>query len=188
MNKNLTSILLIIIAIGIYFTFTRGKLAELDGIKEVNAQYKKAIDDFGILVQKRNAVIEQYNQLSADDRDRLEKMLPDNVDNVRLIIDVNGVAARHGLSIREVVTSADKNENSQQTDEQLGGIGVTNDEPKYDIVTLSFKVKSNYQDFINFLKDLESSLRIIDISKISLTTGEGNVYDYEVDISTYWLK
>src|SRR6185369_15148319 len=102
MNRNLVPIVLIIISVGLYFTFTRGKFNEVSQVQAVNAQYQKAIDDFKDLVNKRNAAIEQYNQLNAEDRDRLEKMLPDNVDNVRLIIDVNSVAARHGIAIKEV--------------------------------------------------------------------------------------
>ena len=43
MNKNLTSLILIVLAVGIYFTFTKAKLVELSDIRAVNAQYDKAI-------------------------------------------------------------------------------------------------------------------------------------------------
>ncbi|MDQ5893437.1 MAG: hypothetical protein QG640_449 [Patescibacteria group bacterium] len=185
MNKNVTPIILIILALGIYFTFTRTKLDDLKSIKEVNLQYQQALNNSERLVKLRDSVLKTYNDISPDDRERLEKMLPDNVDNVRLIIDANGVAARHGLAIKNVKTSAT---NANTTTPTPNGRGMANIPNSYDTVTLSFNVNTNYQTFIDFLKDLEASLRIMDISRITLSVSDTGIYDYGVEIKTYWLK
>lgn len=189
MNKNITPLILIVLALGIYFTFTRSKLDELKSIRSVNVQYKQAIDNSEKLVKVRDQVRDTYNKISQDDRENLEKMLPDNVDNVRLIIDVNGVAARHGLALKSIKTSTveDKNTASGKTNtgQTSGSTKISNTQ---DTVTLSFNVASNYQTFINFLKDLEASLRIMEISKITLDASDNGVYDYGVEIKTFWLK
>jgi hypothetical protein len=39
---------------------------------------------------------------AAEDVQKLERTLPDNVDNIRLIIDINNIAARHGLTLKNV--------------------------------------------------------------------------------------
>ena len=88
MNKNLTPIILIVLALGIYFTFTRVKINELKEIQVVNAQYEQALKNSEELIKIRDQVLAAYNEIDPLDRDRLNKMLPDNVDNVRLIIDV----------------------------------------------------------------------------------------------------
>ena len=185
MNKNVTPIILIILALGIYFTFTRTKLNDLSAIKEVNLQYQHALNNSERLVKVRDSVLKTYNDISADDRERLEKMLPDNVDNVRLIIDANGVAARHGLAIKNVKTSAT---NANITTPAPVGRGTASVPNSYDTVTLSFNVNTNYQTFIDFLKDLEASLRIMDISRITLNVSDTGIYEYGVEIKTYWLK
>lgn len=186
MNKNVTPIILIVLALGIYFTFTRTKLDDLKAVKEVNLQYQQALNNSERLVKVRDSVLKTYNDISADDRERLEKMLPDNVDNVRLIIDANGVAARHGLAIKNVKTSATNMANSSATPTNTR---ISPNVPStYDTVTLSFNVSTNYQTFIDFLKDLEASLRIMDISKITLSVSDTGIYDYGVEIKTYWLK
>lgn len=189
MNKNVTPLILIVLAIGIYFTFTRVKLDELDGIKVVNAEYKQALDNSEKLVKVRDQVLATYNQIEPDDQDRLEKMLPDNVDNVRLIIDVNGVAARHGLAIKNVktITAQQGAETTTTVTTQAPTEGV-NVPSTYDTVSLSFDISANYPTFIAFLKDLEASLRIMEISKITLSANDTGTYNYNVELKTFWLK
>jgi Tfp pilus assembly protein PilO len=187
MNRNITPIILIVLALGIYFTFTRVKLDDLTAIKEVNLQYQQALNNSERLIKVRDAVLNTYNNIDPDDRERLEKMLPDNVDNVRLIIDTNGVAARHNLAIKGIKTSA-TNMPADGGNNIPASRSNVNIPSTYDTVTLSFNVSSDYQTFLAFLKDLEASLRIMDISKITLNASDTGIYDYGVEIKTYWLK
>lgn len=182
MNKNVTALILIVLAIAIYFTFTSGKIEELKSIRAVNAQYQTAIDNSARLVKVRDSVRDAYNNLSDTDKDRLNKIVPNNVDNVRLIIDVkDDIAARHGLFLKNIKTSS-------PAAQSQGGTSVTDPSGKYGVVTLSFVVTAPYEKFIDFLKDLESSLRIMDISKLSIATNEAGTYDFTVELKTYWLR
>lgn len=206
MNKNATAILLIVLAIGIYFTFTSGRVKELKSIQDVNAQYEAAIDNALNLVKIRDNVLKSYNSISETDRDRLNKIVPDNVDNVRLIIDVkDDIAARHGLFLKNIKT-ASPDAPVQNTGPTVptpvldssgvanGGIPSPGDSTgnQYGVVTLSFTVTSSYDNFVAFLKDLEASLRIMDISKLTVAQGTdksgAQVYDFGVEMKTYWLK
>src|ERR1700744_1679822 len=112
MNKNVLPILLIIVAIGIFYTFTDSRISQLKAVAASNADYLSAINNSEKLISERDAVLQQYNAISPSDQSRLNTMLPDNVDNVRLIIDVNGIAARHGFSIQNITTSADSTSGS----------------------------------------------------------------------------
>lgn len=191
MNKNITPIILVVLAIGVYFTFTKGKLDELKSIKAVNTGYQQALDNSEKLIKVRDNVLKTYNNISENDRERLEKMLPDNVDNVRLIIDANGVGARHGLTLKNIKTSASSaNATNAQGAATPGSArsNVVNVANTYDTVTLSFNVSTNYQTFIDLMRDLEASLRIMDISKITLTANDTGTYEYSVELKTYWLK
>ena len=102
MNKNATGLILIVLAVGTYFTFTRVKIDEIKAIKTVNDEYKNALVNSERLVKDRDAILAVYNQIPVEDQERLEKIIPNNVDNVRLIIDINGVASRHGLAVKTV--------------------------------------------------------------------------------------
>ena len=181
MNKNATGLILIVLALGAYFTFTRVKLDEARAVDTINKQYQKALSNSEQLVKDRDKVLAAYNQISPAHQERLHKIIPDNVDNVRLIIDVNGVASRHGLAIKNVKTTTPKD-----LPDLTGTSAVNND--KYNTVTLNFDISADYQTFLTFLKDLEASLRILEISKISLKTTDTGIYEYGLEVKTFWLK
>ena len=196
MNKNVTALILIVLAVGIYFTFTSAKLAELHDIRLVNASYQKALNNADNLIKIRDNILKEYNAIPADDiDDRLNKIIPDNVDNVRLIIDVkDDIARAHGLSLKDIktdspntVTKSDKNQGENRVNVAESEIQASS--KRYGEVTLSFSVTAPYQTFLNLLRDLESSLRLMDISSLSVAAGEdAGSYDFGVEIKTYWLK
>jgi len=182
MNKNATPLILIVLAVGIYFTFTRVKIDEFQVVRAVNAQYETALQNSEKLIKTRDDVLKTYNQIDPVNQDRLDKIVPDNVDNVRLIIDVNGVASRHNIVVKNIKTSTSGDAAGQpnNTDE--------NSSSEYNTVVLSFDISANYQTFVAFLKDLEASLRILEISKISLKATDTGIFDYTIEAKTFWLK
>lgn len=194
MNKGVAPILLLILAVGIYFTFTKSKVDEIKSIKTVNAGYEQALENVEKLIKVRDGVLKTYNSIDEVDRRRLDKIVPNNIDNVRLIIDVKSIGEQHGLTLRNVKTSAKSvatesnktitNDNGMTS--EVSGYG--SDQSKYETVTLSFEVAASYKSFTELLKSIESSLRVLDISKISITANETNTYDYKVELKTYWLK
>ncbi len=186
MNKNATPLILIVLSLGIYFTYIRAKIDEVKTVQVVNAEYQKAISDSKTLTDERDSVLATYNKIDPLDRERLEKMIPDNEDNVRLIIDLNAIASRHGLSIKNVKTAIPKNTTTPANgDKAPQGIILPG---TYNTVTLSFDTIASYSNFLNFLKDLQASLRITEVSKVSLKASDTGNYDYNVEIKTFWLK
>lgn len=189
MNRNTTALILIILAIGIYFTFTRAKFAELQAIRAVNAEYQTAIDNSAKLLKVREDVLTSYNSISEGDKERLNKLVPDNVDNVRLIIDVkDDIAARHGLFLKNIRTSSPDIPITNGAPATQGTANLASGQTSFGTVTLSFSVSTTYDQFMAFLKDLESSLRILDVSSLTLTTNEEGTFDFAVELKTYWLK
>lgn len=193
MNKNATALILIVLGIGIYFTFTKAKIAELNEIKVVNDQYQKAMDNANNLIKIRDRLLKDFNNIKPVDIGyKLDKIIPDNVDNVRLIIDVkDDIARNHGLVLKNIKTDSPDNQkkDSKETPINTPQEPMTQSVEKYGTVTMSFSVNSSYQTFLDFLKDLESSLRLMDISKLTVAKSEtANTYDFGVEIKTYWLK
>jgi hypothetical protein len=151
MNKNTTAVILIVLAIGIYFTFTRAQVSQLQIIKAQNDEYQKAIDNSVKLVSIRDGVEEQWRQVSPEDQENLNKIVPDNVDNVRLIIDVkDDIAAKYGLFLKNIKTASPEVQNSG-----CGGCRGAQEarrlnRDKYGVVTLSFTVYSKLRRFHRF--------------------------------------
>lgn len=180
MNRNIISIFLIIVALGLTFTFTKGQYDDASKVQSQNNQYRTAIDNSLKLIESRDRVLATYNSIDDKDKENLRKMLPDNVDNVRLIIDVSDVIEKHNTTVKSIKASA---EDSKSTVRKPG------DNSRYSTVNLNFSVSTTYENFVSILKSLETSLRVIDISRISFSSSDMNsVYDFNVDLKTYWLK
>lgn len=201
MNRNVTATILIVLAAGIYFTLTRGLWNQAQAVKHVNDAYQSAIKSAQQLIKVRDKVKEDYNNLAQEDRDRLDKMVPSTVDNIRLIIDLNSVAVRHGLSLKNIRAVAASTRGDQPA-RPVGGVragpsasGLTAasnlpaiSTPILDNVDVSFTVTAPYQQFVSFLQDLEANLRIMDVTHLTVSTADSGLYSFQVGLRTYWLR
>ncbi len=180
--KNITPFLLIILAIGLFFTYTNGKIRDIQTMRAQNDQYLIAINNSNELISARDKVLATYNTLTVEQKANLNKMLPDNIDNVRLMIDMNNIASRHGVVLQGLSTSADGAAAAAANGTANAGSA------KINPVTVSFGFTSSYPNFLSFLKDLESSLRILDITHMSVTANDTGTYSYSIQLKTYWLS
>lgn len=190
MNRNGTAIILIVLAIGIYVTFTRSLIAEIKAVQVVNNQYKTAISNAEQLISVREKVLEAYNSLTDLDKERLGKMIPNTVDNIRLVIDLKELAKRHGFILEDVKasTAAAKtappvaNARAQQSGSSIST-------PVIDNITVSFSVEAPYLKFVSFLQDIEANLRIMDLTRLSVSVDDNSPNSsYSVELKTYWLR
>ena len=207
MNRNVTATILIVLALGIYFTVTKGIIADGQSVQALNKQYTDAINNAQRLISVRDQVRTNYNNVSADDKARLDKMLPSTVDNIRLIIDLNNLALSHGMTFANIRASVGSGSSQTPTgktagqstpilQQQLttgGGAAANNSlladisAPVLDTVTVSFNVNANYEQFISLLQDIEADLRIMDITHLSMQSSENGVYTWNLEFKTYWI-
>ena len=187
MNRNITAVILIILAIGVYITVTKDMVQKAQDIKAINTQYETALKNADTLIRTRDHVRDNYNQLSDADKTNLTKMIPPGVDNIRLIIDMNSIAFKHGFSLRNIKASAapaaTKSGFTAGT-QSSSPIAI----PTLDTISVTFSVTASYQQFVSFLQDLESNLRIMDLTHLTVAAGEGSNYDFGVELKTYWLR
>lgn len=181
MFKFIVPVFLIILSGGLFFSYIDPAYTETADLKKVHQEYDDALTKSKELREVRQELLAKYNSFSEEDIKRLKKLLPDNIDNVKLIMEINQIAVNNGGMIRSIDiysdTSGSKNE---------GDLGP--DLKGYGSIGLRFTVEARYDDFVNFVDDLSNNLRIVDIVDYSLKSGQGEVYKHNVDIRTYWLK
>jgi Tfp pilus assembly protein PilO len=195
--KSIMPIIFILTSVGIFFLVINPQYEDIKKLQDEIEQNDVTLDLAERLREKRDLLKEKYNQISDAERFELTKMLPDTVDNVRLIIDINNIAAKYGIVIQnfEIGPSEDSEENIQKLSSDFVGANTTAsieypDTSKIGVISFSFSVSSQYDVFINFLKDLEEALRIVDVRSVGISKGadEGVFYNYRVNLDTYWLK
>ena len=181
---------MLIASIGLYVGFISPTYGEVEALKGKGNEFDSAVNNANKLTEKRNELVSKLNSMPADDLSRLNKLIPDNIDNVRLIMEIDRIAMKYGMSLREVRVEGISIPQGSKAVVQAGVIGgVAKD---YDSVTLSFTVSSNYQAFKSFLNELENNLRITDVENISFSAPRGvtgsDIYRFGVSLKTYWLK
>lgn len=182
MSRLFLPTILVLAAIGLFTMYTHPAYQGTKGLRAEVQTYDDALNKSQELRTLRDEKIAAYNTLSQVDKDRLEQVLPDNVDNIHLIIDINTIAARHGLSLKNV-------ELGELSDRAGGGsdlaVGASGD--AVGSVSLGFTFGASYEDFLAFLQDIEHSLRVVDVREISFTVPQEGLTDYTFNIRTYWL-
>jgi Tfp pilus assembly protein PilO len=178
--KQIIPIILILASVGIFVFFTNGEYQSIKGLQTQIAGYESALGKSRQVLAKREELQNKYKQFSKADLTYLVKMLPDNVDNVQLILDINGIARKHGMSIGRIQVTQDQPNN---TSAPIG----PNTLP-YASILVSFRTVAPYSNFISFMKDLEQGLRLVDVTDLTFRATPTNQNEYAVTIRTYWLK
>lgn len=183
--KKYLPLILIIISIAIFFFFIDPEYEDLKKLNKQKKENDKMLQLAEELQRKRDLLQGAYNNISIEERRQLEKLLPDTVDNVRLVLDINNIAENYGIKIQNISISKDteiadeQNTNAVSSVERVTNIGT---------IRLGFTVTSTYEVFINFIKDLEETLRIVDIRSLNIKQGQANFMTYQVILDTYWLR
>ncbi len=181
--RNLTSIIFVIAALALFGLFINPRYA---GIRELRAEaqtFDNALERSKELIGIRDALLSKYNAFPSENIARLNTMLPNSIDTVRLIIDINTLATKYGMSLGSI--------NIGVPDEAEGNTNALGPSGKeFGVLSLSFNVSTSYDRFRAFLADLEQSLRLIDVTSVDFTVpAQGTAATtYSVTVTTYWLK
>ncbi|HEV8666220.1 MAG TPA: type 4a pilus biogenesis protein PilO [Candidatus Paceibacterota bacterium] len=173
-------IILVAAAIGLFVVYTNPTYQATKALSTQAAAYDDALTKSQELRSVRDQLLAKRNTFSTDDVQKLTEILPDNVDNIRLIIDINNIASRHGLSLSGVdIGDIAGSGNALAAGNTTGPVGS---------VDVSFGVTTSYDNMLSFLTDLEHSLRLVDVQKLAFTAGQGDSATYTFTIRTYWLQ
>ena len=179
MGRLILSIILIAAAVGIFMIPTTDLLDQAEPIETSRNDFKDALDSAQDIKSQRDKLEDIRNTFSVEDEQSLERFLPDNIDSVRLIVEIKDIVeGKAGLFLEEISVS-DKEEELAAALEAVG----------FSSITLSFQVRGDYFSFKDLLNDLERNLRIVDVINLDIgideVTGE---YTFAVVIRTYWIS
>jgi len=183
--KSLTPIMLILVSIGIFFFFIDPQYKETQTLLAEKNKNDVAIEKASQLRKERGVLQERYNNISDSERATLSQILPDTVDNVRLILDMNNIANDYGIVLKGISVSGGPISETPEVNRSANSV---NSGQLYGTIQLSFSVTASYDVFKTFMKDLQDSLRLVDITDFTVTAGEGDLYNYSLTLNTYWLR
>ena len=180
--KSYISILIIALSIGMYFLYIKPMSIEIRGLNAKKDEYQNVLDRVKEIKDKRDAILLEYNSISSEELERLNKIIPDEVDSALMSNDINFLATQNSLKLKEFKLS----ENNSDSREEI----ITDTGSVYKTRVLSMRLSGSYAGFQAFLRDLESSLRLVDISSLSIKSDGVNndSLDYSLEANTYSLR
>jgi Tfp pilus assembly protein PilO len=191
MSKVLAPILFLIAAIGLFFTYLQPGWDVLLAFQAQADRLDASIEKTKGLLETHNKLLTQYNEISPENIARLNKILPDRIDVVRMIMDIDTLTTKHKLTIKSFdipdmngeVSKTSKSKNATVAEEGPVGSAV-----------LTVECVGEYQDFKAFVSEIESSLSLMDVVILDITVADltqpGAVREitYKVGLQAYWLK
>lgn len=181
--KALTPIILLIIAVVVFFYFTDPVLSQIGELQGRKQELERGLKNADLLAKRQDELIRERNDITEEQLSRLDKLIPGKVDNVRLIIEMGRIGSRNGMPLRNVVVTAGTTAEdgttslpSSEIENQLNEVGI------------SFSVSGPYNLFKSFMANLADNLRILDVKSFTVSAKESGLYDYNVNLTTYWLK
>lgn len=193
----LLPIVLIAVGIGGFLLITQPIYGEIQLLQEEADAYGEALDNSAMLQQERDRLTTKYNSFNPEDVQKLEKMLPNSVDNIQLILEIQEEASKRGIIVKNVEFEpeqfAEQQAEAAATAGAVPGATGTQNTPSdirpvnnnarrtvtaaadenkdFEAFELEFSVEGSYKDFVSFMQLMERSLRLVDINSISFTPG-----------------
>lgn len=183
MTRLLIPLILVIAAIGLFVVYTDPTYQASKSIQAQVASYNDALTKSQQLRAVRDQLLSKRNTFAPSDVQKLQTILPDNVDNIRLIIDINNIAVQHGLTLSNVQLGTVSGSASTKNALSVGAPGSA-----VGSVDVGFSITSSYANMLAFLQDLEHSLRLVDVEKLNFQANAADLTNYTFTIRTYWLQ
>ena len=196
MRDYLVLAILLLAALGLFVGYTNPAFQDAKTAHDAYLQYDAALTQSSQLRQFRDQLLARRNTFPAQDVQRLERLVPDNIDNIRLIIDINSIASRYHLQISNIAFAP-------VSTEPQGRVGSASPLGSVDV---TFSISAPYADFLSFLEDLQRSARLVEVENIKFSVDSSTapapvllrkgavaaptepVDKYTLTLRTYWLK
>jgi Tfp pilus assembly protein PilO len=186
-------IILIGVAVTVFMTFTNPLYGKIKELRSGVGVYDEALNNSLSLEKERDKLTTKYNAIGDENLNKLEKLLPSSVDNIRLILEIEQLAKQYNMALKDVRYEATNKAKETPAGAPIQGGIAQNVQKDYGVWSLQFGTQGSYTNFINFIKDIENHLRIVDISSVSFSSNvnpsaPSDTYKYDFTIKTYWLK
>ena len=180
MRNPIVPIALILVAIAIFFVYVNptynGPIA--DAQSQI-AGYDNALAASATYAAKENQLASERNAIPAAQLARLEQFLPDGADNVQIILDLDALAARSGLTLTDFTTSV-----PSQSSTPSAGTAVVSSTAA---VQIDVSATGSYSAMRTFMTGIEKSLRLVDLMSLTVKEADSGVYTYQMSFRLYSL-
>lgn len=186
MKDNILPAFALIIAVIIFFAYVNPTwTGSIAATKSAIADDNQALVAADTYTKQQNQIASARDAIDPANLSALSTLLPGSVDNVGLILDLNALAARSGISVAniDVVT-----ETSGQQSSNSGALASSDQQNPIGSVDLSLSAVGTFAALQAFLDGIEKSARLLDVHDLTVKGSDTGVYTYQMSLRLYWLR
>ena len=181
MTRYAIIILFLAISVALFLTQTQPYFDKINVLKKDREAYAEVLNRSRELQALRDELFNQYNSISRESFDNLDKLLPKQIDPGTLIAMFENIMKTRGFLLKRINVQESEISTGKNAGTKI--IGVL--PPPYKIVNLSFLISGPYGNFPGLFSDLEKSVRIIDIKSVAFGVGASDFFELNIDAKTY---
>lgn len=176
-------LLILIAALGLFFGYAQPAFTNnIATLRAKIASYDNALAAAETFRVNQAELLRQQQEVPEEARARIARFLPDGVDNVQLIVDLNALANRSGIRLSDFDVEQPDDEETNNSDGNIAAQGPV------DSLDITVSGIGTYAAFRTFLEGVEYALRPMDLIDLSIVDSETGVYTYDMTFRIYWLR
>lgn len=183
--RTLTPVLSVIIAIILFVFFVNPKYAEIIAVQAQIAEYQDAILKYNNFVNKLDAKIATKVTRSAIENERLDRFVPENINDTQILVDLESLAQRNNLLFGNVEVVSGDMDLVRKSGAAAADVAVKSDELK--TTDISFELIGTYEQFKLFLADMEKSMTLFEVVEMSLEADDAPFQQFAITVRAYSL-
>ena len=145
----------------------------VQALRASETNYQETVNQAQDLFTQGKQLQSQYEAIDEAAKQKMGVMIPQKIDQVGLLSEVDAIASKSGVALSNVTATE-----SGALDKDRGA---------YDV---AFTVKTSYPKFKEFMRNYENSLRLFTLQSISFVAPEkpDDLITFKVMLRTYYLK
>ncbi len=184
--KSITPIIVIAVCIAMYFMYINPTLLEVKALQVKKTEFSDVLEKAKELKEKRDSLLQEYDSIPQTEIEKLNKIIPATFNSESFANDVNVLATKYNLILRDFRVSEPKVE-VRDSSAVSTGTGI------YKTSLINMKVTGSYEQFIRFLSDVEQNLHLTDVTGLIIQANMGQKgtnasMDYSLELRTYSLR
>ncbi len=179
--KSILTLILTLAGFVLIFFVARPFWIETASLRKENMTISNTLNQLKELQGIRDDLLNTYNSIPRDKVDRLNEFLPEKSDSGHLLVTLERLTNNQGIRLRKVQFEENQDSNPSP-------VIVAKNASPVNSLNYSFTFSASYESFKSFLAVLEKNLRLIDVTDISFSAGNANLFEFTLKAKSYYQK
>ena len=140
------------------------------------------------LLAKRDHLVDQMSGISKENAERIDQLIPSGAHGPDFLVFLEKIATSHNLAIHKLdfanTISTEEKAPKLPAEGFVMGMGGIESLP-YKTLKIHMEVVGSYEAFKDFLREVESSIRITDVTSIILAPQE-RMFNFTLSLQAYY--